>query len=283
MLGLIDYTIKSLKMSSKNLIICSGDSFTAGDELAGDYFVPGYTSHLYPDGQPMDKKRSRIVDKLMFHTNKLYFDHNLKTKYENLCKEKAWPSYLEKILNDTDVINCAGAGISNAEISHRTIENFCRYKNEYKNISIILMATTYNRMGYPMYDKQYRHDYEYISYTSLHYQNKIHPDYMHNDVHNFLFKMKDYDRLIQSISVLSFTKLFFESNQIKITFIDSSLWDQGFFGEFDADHKEKVSLIKKIIPISATMSDFVIDKVLPGFHYTEQTHKDFADHISKLI
>lgn len=32
-------------------IICVGDSFTAGDELAGDLLIPNYTSYVCKDSE----------------------------------------------------------------------------------------------------------------------------------------------------------------------------------------------------------------------------------------
>ena len=51
-------------MTKSKLIICSGDSYTAGDELAGDLFVEGYTSTLYPNNQKMTDERKKIIEKL---------------------------------------------------------------------------------------------------------------------------------------------------------------------------------------------------------------------------
>ena len=50
-------------MTKSKLIICSGDSYTAGDELAGDLFVEGYTSTLYPNNQKMTDERKKIIEK----------------------------------------------------------------------------------------------------------------------------------------------------------------------------------------------------------------------------
>ena len=86
------------------------------------------------------------------------------------------------------------------------------------------MVTSYNRMGYPMYDVNYKNEYNYASWTSHHFENKISPSFMENDVFNFFSKMKDYDRLVKSISVLSLAKLFFETNGCSIHFVDSCLW-----------------------------------------------------------
>lgn len=270
-------------MTNKSkLLICSGDSFTAGDELAGDFLVPGYTSFLYPNHSPMTNERKQVADKLRSETMKLWTNKELKKIYDEECKKRAWPSYLEKILKDTDVLNCSTPGASNEEIVHRAIDNFCKLQNNYKEISVIIMATSYNRMGYPIYDKNYGNEYNYNSYTILHYEQKVQPDYMQNDVHNFFFRMKDYDRLMKSISALSLAKTFFETNGTKINFVDSCLWD-GELNKFDYEYKEKVLFFKRIIPILTQMSSLEIENVLPAHHFTEKTHKEFAEHISKLI
>lgn len=267
-----------------NLIICSGDSFTAGDELAADLLVPGYTSQLYPNLCPESDERRVVYKKLQTETSKLWHNSKQRSEYESECKKRAWPAYLEKRLENTKVINCACGGISNEEIVHRAIDTFFKFKDnfEIKDISIIIMATNYNRMGYPMYNKKFSNEYDYQSYTLSHYEDKINPTYMHSDVHNFFFNIKDYDRLVRSISALSFAKLFFESNGVKVTFIDSCLWNQGIT-RFNYEYKEKVLFFNKIIPIEAKMTDVQISSVLPGYHFPEDVHRDFAELISKLI
>jgi hypothetical protein len=267
-----------------NLIICSGDSFTAGDELAGNLLVPGYTSFLYPNLQPATEERTAIYKKLQTETSKFWYDFVQRSAYEDECKKRSWPAYLEKRLENTKVINCAYGGISNEEIVHRAISTFFKFKDDFetKNISVIIMATTYNRIGSPMYDKKFSNEYDYQSYTTFHYEEKVKPSYMHNVVHNFFFDIKDYDRLVRSIAALSFAKLFFESNGIKITFVDSCLWDEGV-KKFDYEYKEKVLFFNKIIPIEAKMADLKVSKILPGYHFPEDIHRDFAEHISKLI
>ncbi len=267
-----------------NLIICSGDSFTAGDELAGDLLVPGYTSNLYKNGSEFTDERKKICDRLQEETSKFWYNLSEKAKYENECKKRAWPSYLKNSLNDTEIINCAGPGLSNEEIVHRAIETFFQYKDSYpaKNIKVIVMATTYNRFGFPIYDDLYKTEYNYQSFTIQHHGNAIDPKYLESDFNNFFFRLKDYDRLVRSISSLAYCKSFFESNGIKIYFIDSCLWDWNLT-KFESDNKEKVLYFHNIIPLLCKMSDLKINNVLPGFHFTEDTHKEFAEYISKLI
>lgn len=271
-------------MTKSKLIICSGDSYTAGDELAGDLFVEGYTSTLYPNNQKMTDERKKIIEKLQKKTLPLWQDKIKKNFYESECKKRAWPAHLEQLLSDTDVINCSAPGISNEEIVHRAIDNFCNLKNNYKsnNISIIIMVTSYNRMGYPMYDVNYKNEYNYASWTSHHFENKISPSFMENDVFNFFSKMKDYDRLVKSISVLSLAKLFFETNGCSIHFVDSCLW-KNELTKFNFEYKEKLQFYKKIIPIILEMANLSPEYVLPNYHFTEKTHKEFAEQISKLI
>ena len=105
---------------------------------------------------------------------------------------------------------------------------------------------------------------------------------MENDVFNFFSKMKDYDRLVKSISVLSLAKLFFETNGCSIHFVDSCLW-KNELTKFNFEYKEKLQFYKKIIPIILEMANLSPEYVLPNYHFTEKTHKEFAEQISKLI
>ncbi len=265
-----------------NLIICSGDSFTAGDELAGDLLVPGYTSNLYVNQSVATDDRKKIFQKLQKETSKLWYSLKDRIQYEQECKNRAWPAHLKKLLTDTEVINCAGPGLSNEEIVHRAIETYFQNKNNFQNIKIIIMVTTYNRFGTPLYDQRYATEYEYLSYTIQHGDRKLEPDYLESEFNNFFFRIKDYDRLVRSMFALSFCKNFFESNNIPIYFIDSCLWESEL-EKFEFEHKEKVLYFKNIIPLLCKMTDVEVTNVLPGFHFAEQTHKDFAAHVKKLI
>lgn len=271
-------------MNKKNLIICSGDSFTAGDELAGDLLVPGYTKNLYDNLSPPTKERTEIHNKLQKETSKFWFNHKEKSIYENECKKRAWPAYLEKILEDTDIINCSGPGLSNDEIIYRAIEQYFQMKDFYKtdDIKVIIMATTFNRFGTPVHEPTSNVEYDYRSYTIQHIKDTILPKYIQPEFENFFKRHNDYDRLIRSMSALSLGKNFFEINNIKVYFIDSCLWEHGIT-KFNSENKEKVSYFRNMIPLLCKMSDLKITKVLPGFHFPEETHKQFAEHISKLI
>ncbi len=267
-----------------NLIICSGDSFTAGDELAGDLLVPGYTSNLYKNQSPSSNERTKIFQQLQDETSKFWTNFSERIKYQDECKKRAWPAHLKNLLEDTEVINCAGPGLSNEEIVHRAIETFFELKNNYSpaNIKIIIMVTSYNRFGIPVYEKNHITEYNYVSYTTHHTEEKIEPKYAQHEFNNFFFRIKDYDRIIRSISSLSFCKRFFESNNIKIHFIDSCLWDSQIT-KFNFENKEKVLYFQNIIPLLCKMTDVNIPNVLPGHHFPETAHKDFAQYISKLI
>jgi len=173
------------------LIICSGDSFTAGDELAADLLIPGYTELLYKNGESPTLERKQIVEKYENEISKLWSDFDKKILYENECKKRSWPSYLQYILRDTKIINCAGPGLSNDEIVHRAIETYFLNKDFYsnENILVFIMATTYNRFGFPMYGEGYS-EFNYRSYTIYHNRNDIKPKYLQSDFYNFFFRMK---------------------------------------------------------------------------------------------
>lgn len=271
-------------MSKEKLIICSGDSFTAGDELAGDLLVPNYTKNLYKNLMPTTEERSKVFKQLEAETMKLWYNYTEKTKYENECKKRAWPAYLEKNIDNTDVINCAAPGLSNEEIVYRAIETYFKLKNSYepKNIRIIIMATTFTRFGVPVHEPNSNTDYDYRSYTANHIKDHILPKYIRPEFENFFMRYNDYDKLMRSMSALCLGKNFFETNNIKIYFVDSCLWDRGLTA-FDAEYEERILYFENIIPLLCKMSELKITNVLAGFHYPEEVHKDFADLISKLI
>ena len=58
--------------NTSKLIICSGDSFTAGDELAGDLLIPGYTSHLHNNVKGCPPNNAELYKQLQNRMNPMF-------------------------------------------------------------------------------------------------------------------------------------------------------------------------------------------------------------------
>lgn len=260
------------------LIIVSGDSFSTGEELAADLYIKNYTKNLYKKGEKLSSQRKKLIDDLR---NAVGNDYH--TIYTAECKKKAWPAYLENFLKDTTVINCSKSGISNEEIAFRAVETFFRFKDKFsrQNIKVIIMMTSWNRFGYPVYDKNYIDDYSFKSYMSYDAE-KVSPSWLTSDVRHFFLNLTEHDRLVKSLQALSFCKNFFESNNIKIHFTDSCLFDFEL-RNFQYENKEKVLYYKNIIPIFCKLGDVPGEHVLPNYHYTEKSHEQFAMKLASLI
>lgn len=273
-------------MSKKNkLIICSGDSFTFGDELGVDYLVPGYTSNLYPVLQKATTDRLKLQKKLIDQLNIIWKTPNLLYPiYQQACNSRAWPAYLEKLTN-YKIINCARGGISNDEIVHRAMVEFNIHRKLHnpKNITVILMTTTMHRVGYPVYGKKVG-KYKFQSFIASTPRDNIEPPYMQPLFDFYFTHLTDYDHFWRSASQLVAAKQYFESFGSKVLFVDSGLWDEPI-DQIRKINKEEVDHICSLVNISAKMSDTTTEDnhILPGYHYDEYIHLKFAEKITSIL
>lgn len=275
-------------MSTNKLIICSGDSYTAGDELAGDLLVPGYTSYRYTnsDATKHDPVRIALHKKLTDAIEELRATgwHNYEA-YENSSKDRAWPKHLERLVNCT-VINCSRGGISNEEIAHRAIETFHMQLSTWdpKNITVILMPTTKERFGYPVHNKVNGGEYEFQSIMPQNVKHKLEPEVLQHVLTYHVTHMTDYDNLWKSVTHLIAAKEYFESFGSTVKFVDSCLWGWTV-STVDGDKQDRVPYLKRLIPISAMMNSLaeIKEEALAGYHFSEKVHVLFAEKISKLL
>lgn len=263
----------------KKLIICSGDSYVAGDELAADLLVPGYTSNLYPlAGVP--KNATALRDQIKAAEEKL--SRNEHNEYWEHSKSKAWPAYLGKI-SGIPVSNVGRRGISNQEIAHRAIETFHVKLNkgiDSNNIIVLMMLTSPNRFGAPQHDADYGGDFEYQSFMPGY-------DFMPRSVKHYCERIvkdfDDYDLLWISYSNLIAAKHHIESLGGTVHFLDSCLWGWYIKNYKHATKKTRhheLSRSLKILHEMGTMAFNVPGSAnLPGGHYNEIVHEYFAKEL----
>lgn len=269
--------------TTSKLIICAGDSFTAGDELAGDLLIPGYTSHLHnnvkgcpPDHDALYKQLQKIM-KPMFSNGKF-------PAFESESKARAWPAHLQKLLN-VEVINCARFGISNPEIVHRAITTYNSKLNEYdpKDITVIMMPTHVNRLGHPIYDDE---DNGTINFKSVNAQwniDEITPVYIRPVFKYQLQHYKDNDFMWASISQLKAAEEYFKLEGSKVVFVESGMWGWSF-KDVNIDEKQ-LNRYYKMIKLSARMLELsaVCERMLPGHHFNEEVHIEFASKVAAVL
>ena len=268
-----------LKTDDK-LIICTGDSFTYGDELAGDLLVPGYSSNLFEQGSD-ENARHVLGRKLVeLELNMRTSDMPAFVKYQEECRSRSWTGHLNKMIDHT-VINCAGPGLSNEEITFRAFqvynENIKKYKPE--NILVCIMPTEIARWGFPQHDKKYGDNFEFQSFTVHHVNSPIEPETVKPLFEYFLNDLNDHDHIFRSIMHLKGAEAYFSSFKSSVLFFESGIWNHSF--SQITDKKDLASLIKSTI--SPVLSLNRRDKVLAKHHYPESDHVVFADDVKNYL
>lgn len=262
-------------------IVCAGDSFTSGVELAADNLIPGYTQFVIgkttnrpPHFLELNKKFTKVVDNL---------PENKRLEYYELEKSMAWPAHLSS--KENTVYNIANGGLSNQEICLRAIYKLEKLKPS-KNLIAIVMLTTCERYAHPSsyaisYHKQpfkqlYSHilaegkgpDYSITNYWYLH----------HNTVDLFYHSWNSIQGLIG----------YCKANKIKLYLLDSCLWKRSLKHIKNCyKEDERVSMINELnehLDIKLDMS--LIAPPLskhPGGHFNLDTHKIFAKEVGKIL
>lgn len=265
---------------NNKLIICGGDSFVAGDELAGDLIMPGYTSNIYTTKVFDSDKRNAILTEFR-DKEATARKSNLYQVYLDECKLRAWPEKLKKH-TPAKIINCAKGGISNEEICHRIIETY-HSNSQYKNITVIIFPTSTFRFGFPMYDTTYGGEYQFVSYTISHGANPngIIPKTM-QPIYDFFLTRSDWDNVWKSYSYLMGCKIYLESLGVEVIFADSGMWGNSF-KEFSGSNYHRLEQIKSLLPIKIKLPIAVVNPSLPGFHYIEELHDNFAKRLAEYL
>lgn len=275
-------------MTTTKLIICSGDSYTAGDELAGNLLVPGYTSHVYSNThleEPNEERKSlhkKLTDAIEQLREKSW---HLAEEYENFSKDRAWPKHLEQLSGHT-VVNCARGGISNEEIAHRAIETFHKQLDAWnpQDITVIIMPTTKERFGYPVHDSVNGGLYEFQSIMPQYIKHNLKPEVMQYLLEYHVEHMTDYDNLWKSLQHLIAAREYFKSYGSRVMFVDSCLWSWTF-DMFEGKKQERVAHMKTLIDVAASMTVFSgkEKEALAGHHFVENVHKIFAQEVNRIL
>lgn len=274
-------------MALPKLIICTGDSYTAGTELCADELIPDYSknlSHRY-EKEPRPQFLKDLNNKHVALREGL--SSKEKANYLDRCKDKAWPKKLATLL-DAQVINHSAGGRSNHHLLQNAISEVERqlYYKFFKpeEIEVFCMLTTSERFGYK--DSKSKDISQYTTFHPSHDTSVLEAEnrnYLKYVVNNYTY----WDFLWSSFSEILAAQAYLKSLGVKIRFLESALWgwsikqaqwenrDNPMFGRQDK--------IKKIIEIEAHMNDAVQDDicVLPGGHYIESVHDNFANLLFK--
>jgi hypothetical protein len=261
------------------VIICSGDSYTEGAELGGDFFIPGYTEVLF------DANNKEESEKIWSQLVKLVHDAkwNNKEKYKQYIKEcnsRAWPAHLEK-LTGIPTINIGGGGISNQEIAYRAVDEFFKIyqQDPSKEIIVFLMLTSPGRYGAP---KKIHHPLEYPfnshqpGYISgLKDREKSHVEYVYEHYTDDNFAWSSY-------SCITACKTLLRELGAKVYILDSGLWR--WFLPKSVSDTTKWDAMTKSLDIKADFSSVYREhRQLAGRHFTKIRHEFLAHKLLTSI
>ena len=275
-------------MSNTNkIIICSGDSYTAGDELNGDAIVPSYTTNLFPlqhDNQDLRNQAKIIRDQIKKAESEL--GKNEFNEYWTQSKSKAWPAYLEKLTN-IEVRNVAWRGISNQEITHRAIEQVHRFKEkgiQASNITVFMMLTSPNRFGTPQHDSIHGGEYEFQSFMP---GFDFKPPKMKEFCERIVKDYNDYDLLWFSYSNIIAAKYYLEFLGVTVYILDCCLWGW-FLKQYSCEGKATRHIsLSKSLTIDLEMGTMAFNVPgsanLAGGHYNEVVHEYFAKELNDRL
>lgn len=268
----------------EKIIICSGDSYTAGIETAADKYIPGYTG-LITDIRSLDQTHKNVFDKLCKILRKL--DVKEYFQYEDECKKSSWPSYLKK-LSGTKVLNISSGGLSNHEIVHRTVKTYLSLLNKKvkpDEIIVLCMLSSPSRIGYPQYSKRFCGEYNFQSFMNG-YAVEL-PD-RSSAVRDWYSSHKDWDMMWSSYSVVQALRSLITFHGSRIYFFDSGLIELfRISANVDKAEKQHFENIINSINLSLKFTDVLYGELpmskLPGAHPTADGHKIFARKVWNLI
>ena len=262
------------------ILICTGDSYTAGTELCADELIPGYStnlSHRYSKDprplklQELNNKHVELRESLPSLEKQAYYDR---------CKVKAWPKKLGDLTGRT-VINHSAGGRSNQHIVHTAIaevENQLNFVNP-EDIDVFCMITTSERYGYKNVENR-----EIGHYSSFHPSHDLSVlKSMNRDYLKFVLLNNDsWDFLWSSYADILAAKTYLMSLGVRVNLLESSLWGWSLKQLAQTNKKDprwgRHNKIKEILNVKINMDSAVVNDmcVLPGGHFIEEVHDSFA-------
>ena len=271
----------------ENLIIVSGDSYAAGDELAADIYIPDYNKDII-DARKPGFDQNRFNKFLELNKSMNLKGMSSRKDYVVECRKLAWPAHLSQV-SKLEVVNVSMGGLSNHEICHRAHTTHFEYiskGHDPGNILVLIMVTSPFRIGMPCHDGRFGGDYNYQSFSGHGLEVVKSSTYAENRreaILDWFSSHSDWDMIWSSYSWLESTKKLIESTGSSVKFLTS-----GLFGRFEEDSKNlkdteklKIDIIKKNLLFYADFGKFVRDSCpickLPGGHFSQSANNAFAE------
>lgn len=271
---------------NKKIIIVSGDSFAAGDELGADFLIPGYTSIVYNVQQP--SKVTPLPFELFLKLSDIINARGIlvRNEYRKKCLELAWPAQLQKITG-IEVLNVACGGISNHEICHRLqTAYFTKIKEGYlpEDITVFVMITSPFRIGFPQRELHWGGPDNYQSFSGHYPTKEIFPKSREGAITDWFKSHNDWEMLWSSFSQIEATKQLLSKSKFYI--FTSGLFENFIkASSFNDVEAEKADAVTNRMDIFLDFGKFVMQNCpntkLSGGHYNVEAHIKFAEQITK--
>lgn len=279
---------RNLRAMEINKIIACGDSFTAGDELLGDEIIPGYSNLA-----KLGKSPKEIRDAFQLYGRKIEkMKRSQKEDFLERSKEKTWANKFAKSVG-IPILNVAGRGLSNQEITHRTLVTVKKELDNNINsdkLLVLIMITHPLRFGYPI-SSNFKYSNKW-NFETLHFDLKSYKTEPHKEKREFgkyIFTNYDYyDLFWQSYCSLVGLFKYLENKKIKYQVFESSLWswaieDRSRYYKDDFRYGIIHDIGEIVNPLYRLSDHTVNNHSLPGYHFVEEVHDIFAQKIEKEL
>jgi hypothetical protein len=265
----------------KKIILCCGDSFMAGDELAMEEFYPEFY-HLHPAstriGELSRSKDHQRIGELFFRDPDKYY------QYLEKCKSYTYPTILGNELN-IPVINLAAGGQSNqtsATLTFEYLQSTLLEKYKAEEILVIFHLTSFDRIKVPnVHKNKYNNNCVSVILTF--------PIEEYADVIDFYARYASDQYLITDTAMHLFGLMqYCKTMEIDCVFTDSLL----FSNSVDAmnnlsgkNYKKYTDILPKTDLIMNSQIDYDTDEnVVCHFgHYSKEVHVRFGKWLAKKL
>ena len=261
-------------MEKLKAVIVGGCSYCAGDELAGELLVPGYTDKKWRPGYE-DRELYEVLRLQMRPSHKKF------RKYLETCLERSWVGHLDKIVT-TPVKNISRGGASNQEISYRLMKDAvgrCKKSKTLRGYLYICSLSSPARLAIMNSDD--KHNISTINISrSIHDMSWYVPG-AEKFVEKMYFAHDDDDFLWYAVSGVLALREYITMHGGYFMIVDTGLWHR-FVNELEDKRfaKQLESLLHANLNFFAVASTF---RNLSGGHVEEAAHEKFANVVKNTI
>ncbi len=261
-------------MEKLKAVIVGGCSYCAGDELAGELLVPGYTDKTWRPGLE-DRELYEVLRLQMRPTHKKF------RKYLQTCLERSWVGHLERSIK-MPVKNISRGGASNQEISYRLMKDAVgRMKKQSSLRGYLYICSLTSPARISILNSEDKHNISTINIS----RNVNDMSWYLPGAEKFVEKMymayEDDDFLWHSVAGVIALREYVTKNGGQFLIIDTGLWHR-----FVKDLKDPRFAKQLEFLLNANLNFFAVAseyRNLSGGHVEEAAHYKFAQVVKQAI